>query len=90
MLCPICKTDNKSGGRFCTACGAQLSLSCASCGFANAPSDRYCAGCGKALAAIVTPAAPPNEQAAARHPVHRRAGEGERKRVTVLFADLKG
>jgi len=90
LLCPICKTDNKSGGRYCTACGAQLSLTCTSCGFANAPSDRYCAGCGKALAAIVTPAAPANEQAAARHPVHRRAGEGERKRVTVLFADLKG
>jgi class 3 adenylate cyclase/tetratricopeptide (TPR) repeat protein len=89
LLCPICKTDNKSGGRFCTACGSPLTLTCASCKFANAPGDRFCAGCGKALVAALTPA-PPNEQAAAQHPVHRRAGEGERKRVTVLFADLKG
>ncbi len=89
MLCPICKTDNKSGGRYCTACGSQLTLTCASCSFANAPGDRYCADCGKALVALVTPAVPANEQAAARHPVHRRAGAGERKRVTVLFADLK-
>jgi len=89
LLCPICKTDNKSGGRYCTACGSHLTLTCASCSFVNAPGDRYCGGCGKALVALVTPA-PANEQAAARHPVHRRAGEGERKRVTVLFADLKG
>jgi len=91
MLCPTCKTENKAGGRFCTACGSQLALVCAACGFSGVPGDRFCAGCGKAVAASVTMAAPPNAQAAARHPVHRRAGEeGERKRVTVLFADLKG
>ena len=89
MLCPNCKTESQSGARYCTACGSQLTLTCASCGAAHGPGDRFCAGCGKTLAATVSPA-PPNEQAAARHPVHRRAGEGERKRVTVLFADLKG
>ena len=90
MLCPTCKTENKAGGRFCTACGSQLALACVTCGFSNAPGDRFCGGCGGALGAIALQAAPPDAQAAARHPVHRRAGEGERKRVTVLFADLKG
>jgi hypothetical protein len=90
MLCPTCKTENKAGGRFCTACGSQLTLACVTCGFSNAPGDRFCGGCGGALGAIALQAAPPDAQAAARHPVHRRAGEGERKRVTVLFADLKG
>src|SRR5258708_15544479 len=90
MLCPTCKTENKAGGRFCTACGSQLTLACVTCGFSNAPGDRFCGGCGSALAAVALQAAPPDAQAAARHPVHRRAGEGERKRVTVLFADLKG
>jgi class 3 adenylate cyclase/tetratricopeptide (TPR) repeat protein len=90
MLCPTCKIDNKAGGRFCTACGSQLTVACVTCGFSNAPGDRFCGGCGSALGAIALQAAPPDAQAAARHPVHRRAGEGERKRVTVLFADLKG
>src|SRR5262245_19897599 len=90
MLCPTCKTENKAGGRFCTACGSQLPVACLTCGFSNAPTDRFCGGCGGALGVIGIQAAPPDAQAAARHPVHRRAGEGERKRVTVLFADLKG
>lgn len=49
------------------------------------PSDRFCGGCGKAAEAVAA-AEPTTHQAV----VQRRAGEGERKRVTVLFADLKG
>jgi len=59
-------------------------VACSACGFANAPSDRFCGGCGKAAAAVL--AAPTGLQAV----VQRRAGDGERKRVTVLFADLEG
>jgi class 3 adenylate cyclase len=85
MICPTCKSPNRPTGRFCTACGSQLILTCSACGFANTPSDRFCGGCGKAAEAVA--AAEPT----ARHPVvQRRAGDGERKRVTVLFADLKG
>lgn len=84
MICPTCKSVNSPGGRFCTACGSQLVLSCSACGHANMASDRFCGGCGKAVAAT---AAMPVAQLAA---VQRRVGDGERKRVTVLFADLQG
>ncbi|CAN5452264.1 adenylate/guanylate cyclase domain-containing protein [soil metagenome] len=85
MICRTCRSPNQPGGRFCTACGSQLALTCSACGFANTPSDRFCGGCGKAAAAVAH-AEPTAQQAV----VQRRAGDGERKRVTVLFADLKG
>jgi class 3 adenylate cyclase/tetratricopeptide (TPR) repeat protein len=88
MLCPTCKTENKPGGRFCTACGSRLVLRCGSCGFANTPGDRFCGGCGNAL--VVPSSAAASEQALRRAAVQGRLGDGERKRVTVLFADLKG
>ena len=59
-------------------------LTCSACGFANTPSDRFCGGCGKAAEAVAV-AEPTAHQAV----VQRRAGDGERKRVTVLFADLE-
>jgi len=48
-------------------------------------SDRFCGGCGKAVAA--TAAAAPTAQVAV---LQRRSSDGERRRVTVLFADLQG
>lgn len=88
MLCPTCRTETKPGGRFCTACGAQLVLQCGSCGFANTPDDRFCAGCGSAL--VVHPLSVRPQHVMRTAAVQRRLGDGERKRVTVLFADLKG
>ena len=81
MFCPTCKSPNQPGGRFCTACGSQLVLTCSACGFANTPSDRFCGGCGKATTAVAVA-----EPTAHHAVVQRRAGDGERKRVTVLFA----
>ncbi len=48
-------------------------------------SDRFCGGCGKAVAD--TAAASPATRLAA---VQRRGSDAERRRVTVLFADLQG
>ena len=95
MLCPACKIANNPGSRFCTACGAQLVLVCTSCGAGNAPSDRFCAGCGFGLTTGARPVAPvlpvaSGVDAARGAAIRRRVGDGERKRVTVLFADLKG
>lgn len=94
MLCPSCKTTNKPGSRFCTACGVQLALVCAGCGASNAPGDRFCSSCGAALAGEERRATPstaaPAPEAARRGAAQRLVGDGERKRVTVLFADLKG
>jgi class 3 adenylate cyclase/tetratricopeptide (TPR) repeat protein len=96
ITCPRCETRNQAVRRFCGQCGARLPRACPSCGFANAGGDRFCGGCGVALA----DAAPPVATAAptAYTPDHlarkilgaRGALEGERKQVTVLFADVKG
>lgn len=76
MLCASCGTDNRSGRKFCAACGAPLAVSCPACGSANEPGERFCGECGTALAQE-TPVAPPEPAA-------------ERRLVSILFADLVG
>jgi class 3 adenylate cyclase/tetratricopeptide (TPR) repeat protein len=56
---------------------------CSACGATNGPGDNFCRRCGQRLGA---PAAPTAETVVAS----RSAREGERKVVTVLFADIKG
>lgn len=92
MHCPMCNTEAKQGARFCTACGTQLPATCRACGVANLPGDRFCAGCGTGLAAASVGALQTLASGLPPPPIaaHRRVGDGERKRVTVLFADLKG
>src|ERR671936_82424 len=79
MRCPTCGFENPPGVRFCGSCGASLTPVCPVCGGENPPGFRFCGSCGTALAADALPAEPA---------VAARAGE--RRRVTVLFADLVG
>ena len=68
------------GSAVLRARGATLGIECLSCGSGNEPGDRFCGGCGAALggpSAPVTPAGP-------------LPPEGERKQVTVVFADVSG
>ena len=99
MQCPRCQADNREGRRFCADCGASLAHTCPSCGFSNEPSERFCGGCGQALKAAAAPESPPKFSSIQSYtPKHlaekiltsKGALEGERKQVTVLFADLKG
>src|SRR5215831_9411573 len=104
MQCLHCRVDNKDDRRFCTSCGAPLVVRCAACHFANDAGSTFCGGCGAALsmskASVFVPPAVPRVYASpkAYTPAHladriiggRAALEGERKQVTVLFADLKG
>ena len=98
MLCPQCRAKNAPARRFCAACGASLAQRCAACGFENEPTANFCGGCGQSLrvpggrAESETPwvrSAPP-AYLATKILEGRNALEGERKQVTVLFADLKG
>ncbi|HET6521609.1 MAG TPA: alpha/beta fold hydrolase [Geminicoccaceae bacterium] len=98
MRCPRCEAENRPGRRFCNQCGASLAGVCPACGFANEPDDRFCGGCGAGLAPAGLPATAsgtPEPPAAAARPTGgprpvRSAVEGERKWVTVLFADVRG
>jgi predicted ATPase/class 3 adenylate cyclase len=97
MRCHHCSADNREGRRFCAECGASLSQACPSCGFANDPGEKFCGGCGKPLQ-FVQPASTKFNSPEAYTPKHlaerilssKSALEGERKQVTVLFADMKG
>ena len=95
MKCPRCQSENQPGVRFCEACGARLALACFSCGAEVAPDRKFCGFCGAPHAGQpVERPAPPQaytpKHLAEKILVSRNALEGERKQVTVLFADLKG
>jgi len=97
MQCPRCQHDNRAGRRFCSKCGAALAAACPSCAFTNEPGDEFCGGCGARLGApqpsqakFATPASYIPQHLAEKILISKAALEGERKQVTVLFADLKG
>jgi class 3 adenylate cyclase len=97
VSCPQCKHDNPPGARFCNGCGWRLEAACPACGHANAPGSRFCNECGSpvaarpvAAAAIASPQSYTPRYLAEKILTSRHALEGERKQVTVLFADMKG
>lgn len=91
MICSGCRRDNPAGAKFCGECGARLAAGCPSCGTPNPPGNRFCGECGASLRGQEpVGAAQPPRHLAERILESREALEGERKQVTVLFADLKG
>jgi class 3 adenylate cyclase/tetratricopeptide (TPR) repeat protein len=96
MNCPRCHTENREDRRFCGRCGLAFASRCPSCGFSNEASQRFCGGCGASLAPagqleprFGTPQSYTPKHLAERILGSRTALEGERKLVTVLFADLQ-
>ena len=97
MRCPQCQFENREGVRFCEQCGAKVEQACPSCGSAVPPDRKFCGACGQALTSAPYPA-PKFASPQSYTPRHlaekiltsKSALEGERKQVTVLFADMKG
>ena len=52
MRCPSCNHDNRADRRFCTECGATLSVACPSCGAPAEAGEKFCGGCGARLQAV--------------------------------------
>src|SRR5262247_1607907 len=101
IICPQCQSDNPANAAFCNECGARLEMACPNCGEPNRRTAKFCGNCGHTiyLSMGVAPGAAPTTQAPDSYvPKHlaekilasRHMLEGERKRVTVLFADIKG
>ncbi|HUR73203.1 MAG TPA: adenylate/guanylate cyclase domain-containing protein [Sporichthya sp.] len=87
-LCVACGHVNREGLRFCTDCGAAIGVACPGCGASAEPGGRFCGHCGTSLSA-----APPAGTTCPAPTVTSRAvgpwaNAGERKQVTVLFADV--
>ncbi len=99
MRCPQCQEENPPRAKFCSACGTRFEVLCPACAHPNVPGSRFCNECGQALGDVAPSALATKLASSQAHiPTHlaekilgsRRALEGERKQVTILFADLKG
>src|SRR5262245_44303504 len=97
MHCPQCQHANPVGALFCNACGAKLEGVCPACSQVNPPGSRFCNACGHNLAqppvpaaSVTVPSSYTPKHLADKILTARSALEGERKQVTVLFADTVG
>ena len=92
--CASCQAENPAGAKFCLECGAPLAARCASCGTELPPAAKFCLECGAKVAAVPAPAAVASDRRTSPLAEKIRQAkpsiEGERKQVTVLFADVKG
>lgn len=95
MECPKCQFDNREGVKFCEKCGVRMEMVCPTCGTTVPPDRQFCGDCGHPLA--TTPPSPldfstPHSYTpkflAEKILTSRSTVEGERKLVTVLFADV--
>ena len=98
MNCPACGHENPEDATFCGECGTTVTqeASCPNCGRENLPGQKFCHGCGNRLSEATEPT--PERDPRSYTPKHlaekilqsKSALEGERKQVTVLFADVQG
>ena len=104
MKCPNCGVDNREGANFCMECGSKLEFACAQCSHLNLPESKFCEKCGSKLiepSEKISRELSYDEKLkniqkylpeGLREKILSQKDriEGERKQVTVLFADMEG
>jgi class 3 adenylate cyclase/tetratricopeptide (TPR) repeat protein len=103
MKCPRCQHENPGGAKFCEECAAPLARVCSNCGGPLRETAKFCPECAHPVGPppgsperpvsperFHSPEAYTPRHLAERILTSRTAVEGERKQVSVLFADLKG
>jgi class 3 adenylate cyclase/tetratricopeptide (TPR) repeat protein len=95
VKCLTCQFENPADVRFCVECGARLESICPRCGSRSVPSFKFCGKCGYDLRASKAPPVDYSEPQtytpkflADKILSTGKSLEGERKLVTVLFADV--
>jgi class 3 adenylate cyclase/predicted ATPase len=88
MKCRKCGVEAKQGQRFCESCGAQFEKPCPICGAPALPDARFCGMCGGPFPDV--PDAPVPSKDEPGHGRGNRSDDGERRHLTVLFADVVG
>jgi len=94
MTCSRCQQDNPAGARYCSQCATPLAAVCPECGATSPLDSKYCGQCAAPLHLnpVAKPTAPHTytpRHLAEKILTSQSALVGERKTVTVLFADLK-
>src|SRR5215470_9371200 len=97
MKCPRCQHENPSQAKFCLECGARFAHRCSQCGTDLPAGAKFCLECGQAVGGpnaaqdrFSSPESYTPKHLAEKILTSKSALEGERKQITVLFADLKG
>jgi len=94
MKCPKCNFDNPEAAKFCVQCGSRQMIVCPECGQSNLSGFKFCSECGHNLH---NPTMSTNYSDLRSYTPKHLADkvfstgssiEGERKLVTVLFADI--
>jgi len=98
MKCPKCQYENPEGAKFCRDCGTSLEkdIICPNCGSSHPPGSKYCIDCGHDLSKpkeaplldYTEPQSYTPKFLADKILTTRSSIEGERKLVTVFFADV--
>jgi class 3 adenylate cyclase/tetratricopeptide (TPR) repeat protein len=95
MNCPRCQHENPPHAKFCLGCGVSLALTCAKCQTTLPAGAKFCLECGEPVTAghrtfrFAAPESYTPKYLVEKILTSKGALEGERKHVTVLFADLK-
>ena len=93
MRCAKCGAENPDRAKFCEECASPFTRRCGSCNTENSPNAKFCIECAKPLDGVSSKS---QGAAAASSPIHLgeetpdSSANGERKTVTMLFADIKG
>ena len=96
MKCARCQQENPPQAKFCLECATPPALRCSNCGTELPARAKFCFECAMSVSAPGSPSRLSSPEAytpkylAERIINSKSALEGERKQVTVLFADLKG
>jgi class 3 adenylate cyclase len=99
MKCARCEHENEAGAKFCEECATPLAGTCTSCGRPLSPQAKFCPECahptasaphGATIPRFTSPEGYTPKHLAEKILTSKAALEGERKQVTVLFADLQG
>ena len=96
MKCPKCQFENRESAAFCGKCSAELVRVCAQCGAENPPENNFCDKCASSLSEPIATIPVDYSEPQSYTPRYladkilttRSSIEGERKLVTVLFADV--
>jgi len=104
MKCPKCGEENRTGANFCVECGSKLILTCAQCDHPNLPGSKFCEKCGFKLVELTAPISRELSYDEKLRNIQKYLPEGlrekilsqkdriegERKQITVMFADMEG